>query len=146
MRHWNVKPQEFLVPLSTGSKVSCSQTVDTSLLVGKVKDRQTYSVCFQVSSRWGQLPLLNRMCTVGPCTFEASSRLMLVSTAVWPAALLEPPLPLLLWMLEVRQDFRVHTVLKYSKLIPRNIHLLLFILLLFFTAQWAHCSLRHPLM
>lgn len=80
-------------------------------MTGKVRDRQTYSVCFQVSSTWGLLLLLNRMCVVGPCTFEAPSRLTLVSTAVWPAALLEPPLRLLLWMLEVRQHFSFYTIL-----------------------------------
>lgn len=72
------------------------QSVNASQMTGKVRDRQTYTVCFQVSSTWGLLLLSNRMCAAGPCTFEAPSRLTLASTAVWPAALLEPPLRLLL--------------------------------------------------
>lgn len=59
-------------------------------------------VCLQVSLRWARLLLWSRTSTAGPCTFEGCRRWMLVSTAVWPPALLERPLAPSVWRSEVR--------------------------------------------
>lgn len=60
-----------------------------------------FFTCPQVSLRLALLPSWSRTFTVGPCTFEGCRRLTAASTAVWPAAQPEPPLPLLPWRLEV---------------------------------------------
>lgn len=58
---------------------------------------------FQVSWKLALLLLLSRMSVAGPCTSEGCRRWTLVSTAVWPEALLEPPLATSVWRLEVRR-------------------------------------------
>lgn len=100
-----------------------------------------FCLCFQVSLRWALLLSLSRICTAGPCTFERCRRLMLDSTAVWPAALLEPPLALSLWRLEVRPHLSVpHKTYFSLKFTQKKIHFLPL-----FLPQRAHCSLRHRL-
>lgn len=77
---------------------------------GKVSEEVTsglISHVFQVSLRWALLRSLSRTSTAGPCRFGGFRRWTLVSTAVWPAALLEPPLAPSVWRLEVSPRFSV---------------------------------------